>query len=143
MKVVEGPIQLEYNFNTDPENLWSALVEVDQMKEWFFDNIPTFKAEVGFVTSFPVKSGDRTFTHLWEIKEVSPQQSITYSWKYKEYPGDALLSIALMPEGEKTKLNLSLKVLEDFPDDIPEFKRESCIGGWNYFMGERLHNFLK
>jgi hypothetical protein len=37
---------------------------------------------------------------------------------------------------------LTVEVLEDFPDDIPEFRRESCIGGWNYFINHRLKEYL-
>ena len=142
MKVSEGPIQLEYDFNTTAEKLWSALVEVDQMKQWYFDNIPDFKAKVGFVTSFPVQSGNRTFTHVWEIREVTIQKSITYTWRYKEYSGDSFLTFVLTPTGETIKLHLTIKVVEDFPDNIPEFERSSCIGGWNYFM-DRLKKYLE
>jgi hypothetical protein len=34
-------------------------------------------------------------------------------------------------------------ITEDYPSDVPEFKRESCIGGWNYFLGEMLKGFLE
>jgi len=40
-------------------------------------------------------------------------------------------------------LTLTTQITEDFDDSIPEFKRESCIGGWNYFLKERLFNYLK
>ena len=142
MKVSEGPIQLVYTFEVEAGLLWSALVEIDQMKQWFFENIPDFKAEIGFATSFPVQSGDRTFTHLWEITQLREEKSITYTWRYLEYPGDALLTFALTPDGGKTRLKLTIDVLEDFPDDIPEFERSSCIGGWNYFM-DRLKKYLE
>jgi len=44
--------------------------------------------------------------------------------------------------GNKTKLTVTNIVTQDFDDSIPEFKRESCIGGWNYFIKERLVQFL-
>jgi hypothetical protein len=47
-----------------------------------------------------------------------------------------------MPYSAGTQFTVTTKVIEDFPNDIPEFARESCIGGWNYFIKERLDKFL-
>jgi hypothetical protein len=33
--------------------------------------------------------------------------------------------------------------LQSFPGHIPEFKRESCLAGWQYFIRERLKKFLE
>jgi len=33
-------------------------------------------------------------------------------------------------------------VLEDFPQDIPEFKRESGLAGWTYLILESLQKYL-
>ena len=33
-------------------------------------------------------------------------------------------------------------IIEDFPEDIPEFSRESCNKGWEYFIQNRLKVFL-
>jgi hypothetical protein len=49
----------------------------------------------------------------------------------------------LTQDNNLTKLTLSVEVQEDFPESIPEFKRESCIGGWNYFINNRLKEYLK
>jgi hypothetical protein len=45
--------------------------------------------------------------------------------------------------GNLTKLTLTARVVEDFDDSIPEFKRESCVAGWNYFIKERLSDYLE
>jgi hypothetical protein len=42
-----------------------------------------------------------------------------------------------------TKLRLTAQVLEDFPEDIPEFKRESGVEGWTYFIKKSLKEFLE
>ena len=67
---------------------------------------------------------------------------IEYNWKYRGYEGDAYVTFKLTPEENATLLKLTNIVVEDFQDDIPEFKRESCIGGWNYFIKERLKKYL-
>jgi len=73
---------------------------------------------------------------------VVPQAEISYSWRYAEYPGKSILTFSLLPAQQQVKLKVVVDVVEDFPQDIPEFKRESCIGGWNYFIGERLTGYL-
>ena len=49
----------------------------------------------------------------------------------------------LYEHGDSTTLRLTLDIREDFPEDIPEFKRKSCIGGWEYFIQGRLKEFLE
>ena len=142
MTRAEDPIILEYPINTSVDKLWSALVDIEEMVQWYFDNIPDFKAEVGFQTQFLITNEGRHFTHVWEVTHVVPKAEISYSWRYPEYPGKSLLSFYLLPKNKQLKLKVVVEVLEDFPQDIPEFKRESCIGGWNYFIGERLTDYL-
>ncbi len=143
MKVSEPPIIVRQQFNQPAKVVWKAITDINQMQKWFFDNILDFKPEVGFKTSFAVSNEGRTFTHLWEVTEVIPLKKIKYNWKYAEYSGDSFVIFELEDHGEQTTLTLTTEITEDFPNDIPEFKRESCIGGWNYFIGESLNNFLK
>ena len=143
MKHTDPPIINEHTFNRPARDVWNALSVQKEMVQWFFDNIPAFEARVGFETRFAVQSENRTFTHCWKVLEAIPNQKLTYSWKYEEYPGDATVTFELNERGNTTDLKLTLHVLEDFPDEIPEFKRESCIGGWDYFLRERLKEYLK
>ena len=114
------------------------------MKKWFFNNIPSFKSEVGFKTQFNVKSEERNFLHLWEIIEVVPSKKIVYNWKYAEYSGNSLVYFELFENiNNTTKIKLTCKITESFSDDIPEFKTESCRGGWNYFIKQNLKNYLE
>ena len=100
------------------------------MRQWYFENIPSFKAEVGFKTQFNVISEGRNFLHMWEITEVLHLKRIAYCWKFKEYKGVGLVVFELSAQNDLTTLKLTNSVLESFPDDIPEFTRESCIGGF-------------
>lgn len=36
-----------------------------------------------------------------------------------------------------------MKTIEDFPEGVPEFKRESGLQGWNFFIVQRLKNYLE
>ncbi len=83
MKTTDKPIVIDIICNCTLENAWKAITELDQMKLWFFENIPSFNPETGFSTSFEVKNENRVFTHLWTITEVIPNQKISYNWKYR------------------------------------------------------------
>ena len=143
MKRADQPIIVEETYNKPIEEVWKAITEPEQMRKWFMGNIPDFKPVVGFETEFDVENGGRIFPHQWRITEVEPGESITYNWKYGGYQGDAYVTFELTKMGEKTHLTLTNIVVEDFQEDIPEFKRESCIGGWNYFIKRQLKEYLK
>ena len=68
--------------------------------------------------------------------------TIVYQWNYKEHQGDSTVTFNITPTITGCKLTVTAKTLEDFPQDIPEFKRESCIGGWQYFINERLKAYV-
>jgi uncharacterized protein YndB with AHSA1/START domain len=142
MKADENTVVVEQIFKTSSAKVWSAITNVEEMTLWFFDNIPSFKAEVGFKTRFLIQSEGRKFTHLWEVTEVIPNHKITYNWKYEEYPGDAFVTFELFEEEKQVRLKLTMHVTEDFPDNIPEFTWDSCIEGWRYFIIERLKIYL-
>ncbi|MDH7445864.1 SRPBCC family protein [Aquimarina sp. 2201CG14-23] len=143
MKTTDKPITVEQIFNTSMNKVWSALTDVQEMRQWFFDNIVDFIPEVGFKTQFLVQVEDRKYTHRWEIIEVVPNQKISYTWSYEEFSGDGYVTFELSEHKSATKLNFSLTVTEDFPSDVPEFTRESCQGGWDYFIKERLKKYLE
>ena len=143
MKKGDDPIIVEQSFNATIESVWKAITEVDQMRQWFFEKIPSFEPEVGFETQFNVQSQDRNFLHMWKVTEVTPLRLIRVSWKYEAYPGDSYVVFELFEENNLTKLRLTAQVVEDFPEDIPEFRRESCIEGWIYFIKKRLKEFLE
>jgi uncharacterized protein YndB with AHSA1/START domain len=143
MLVNEEPIIVEQDFTTSIGKVWNAITSFEEMTQWFFENIPSFNSEVGFETQFAVHVEDRTFTHLWKITEVIPEQKIVYNWKYAEYPGDSFVTFELFEDKSHVKLKLSVRIVEDFPDDIPEFKRESGLEGWTYFIRKRLKEYFE
>ena len=143
MKKTDAPVIVEQMFNASIETVWKAVTDIDRMRQWYFENIPSFEPEVGFETQFGVQSEGRHFRHLWTVTEVDPPQKIAYRWRYEEYPGDSIVTFQLSETDDGTRLTLSVRVLDDFPDDIPEFRRESCMEGWRYFIGKRLKAFLE
>jgi uncharacterized protein YndB with AHSA1/START domain len=50
MRKNDEPIIVEQAFNTSIDAVWNSITQVDQMRRWFFANIPSFKPGVGFET---------------------------------------------------------------------------------------------
>lgn len=143
MKKDDAPIIIEQKFHKSPESVWEAITDIRKMRQWYFGNLPDFKPVIGFETQFEVHSGERVFPHRWKITEVIPPKKITYNWKYDGYPGDSFVTFELFPDNDQTLLRLTTEIVEDFPQDIPEFRRESCSGGWSFFIQDRLKKYLE
>jgi len=143
MKKSDPPVVVKQTYAANKATVWQAITDPARMRKWYFNNIPDFKPEVGFETEFLVTNEGREFPHLWKVTAVAPEESITYDWKYRGYPGDMLVTFALQEIEEGTELTLTATVREDFPDDIPEFRREACVGGWEYFIQQSLKEYLE
>jgi uncharacterized protein YndB with AHSA1/START domain len=143
MKTTDKPIVVKQIFNVSADRLWSAITELKQMKQWFFENIESFEPKVGFTTSFLVENEGRRFMHLWKITEAEPCKRITYNWKYEGYAGDSWVTFEISEQENHTLLTLTHQITESFPQDIPEFKIESCMEGWTWFIKQSLKNYLE
>jgi len=142
MKTSDEPIIVEQVFNATIESVWNSITDIALMRKWYFENIPAFKPEVGFETQFGIQSEERNFLHKWKVTEVQHLKMIKYSWEFENYAGKSSTTFELFEENGSTKLKLTVDILENFHEDIPEFKRESCIAGWIYFINNRLNDFL-
>jgi len=142
MSKMDEPIIVEQIFPVPVSTVWKTITDLEEMRQWYFEVLPAFQAEPGFKTQFTISNEGRKFTHLWEITEVIPLKKIAYRWEFEEYPGEGLVEFELFAEGDSTRLRLTSSVIKDFPDDIPEFKRESGVTGWKYFIHERLKDYL-
>jgi uncharacterized protein YndB with AHSA1/START domain len=142
MRKDDDPIIVEQTFHMSVETVWNSITKIGQMRQWYFENIPSFKPEVGFETQFNVQSKDRNFLHMWKVTEVVPLKKIIYNWKYEGYRGDSFVVFELFKQNNLTKLRLTHQVQESFPEDIPEFSRESGVAGWTFFIRKSLKEFL-
>jgi uncharacterized protein YndB with AHSA1/START domain len=143
MQDEDEPMVVGQTLDASCDAVWRAITEIDQMRQWYFDNIPTFEAKVGFRTQFDVQCGGRTFPHIWTVTEVVPQERIVYRWQYGGYPGDSVVSFELFEQDNGTRLRLTHQVQESSPDDIPEFTRASGLAGSTYFIQQRLPHYLQ
>jgi uncharacterized protein YndB with AHSA1/START domain len=135
------PVVVEATYNTSIQNTWSALTDNNQMKKWYF-HLDEFVPQKGFQFQFEGGTESRTYTHLCEITEVIPSKKISYSWKYKGYPGISFVTFELSPEGDKTRLRVTHAGLETFPSS-PDFAKENFRNGWDSIIGTNLKKFLE
>lgn len=142
MKISDGPIITEHVFLCSKQKLWNALTDLSHMKQWFFPQLNSFQAKIGFECSFDVDSEGINFIHQWRVLKLQALESITLEWNYAGIEGNSELRFDLKPIDDGTHLKVTHKVLEDFISDLPQFERESGIAGWNYLIKESLAKFL-
>ena len=142
MKVSDPPVVVEKTFAAPSGTVWRAITHHSEMIKWYFDELPAFEPALGFETSFVIEVEGRKFTHQWKVTEVELGKTIKYAWGYEEHPGSAVVAFVVKDLGDKTNLSVTVDVTEDFSEDIPEFKRDSCVAGWEYFIGQQLAGYL-
>lgn len=136
------PIVVEVMYPCSREKVWNAITSHQEMVQWYFEQLEDFQPVPGFTTSFTVHSGDRDFVHQWEVTDVVPGERIDYEWLYPDYEGNGRVRFQLEDRDDHTLLRLLCWGIETFPQHIPEFSRESCTGGWKWFLEERLWQYL-
>jgi uncharacterized protein YndB with AHSA1/START domain len=134
-------VVVERTFNAPVARVWKALTDVEEMRHWYFD-LKEFKPEVGFEFEFVVEHEGMKYHHLCKITEVIPQKKLAYTWRYKGYKGNSLVTIELFAEGDKTRLQLRHEGLETFPK-LPSFARNNFEAGWTEIIGSKLKKFLE
>jgi len=141
MKATDPDIVVAADLPCSRQELWQALTDPTRMRQWFFDSIPDFRAEPGFSTEFMVDAGERQFLHQWQVTVAEPLHHLAYRWRYGGYAGSGQSVFELSGEEDSSHLQIRFVVEEDFSEDVPEFTREACLGGWQYFLGQ-LESYL-
>ena len=142
MKKSEKPVRIRQLFQSNSETIWEAITIPEKMRQWYFKQIGSFIAEPGFETRFDVQVDETIFKHCWKVMEVKKNKKISYEWTYSGFSGKGLVSFTLTEKKDNTSLTVLFKTLEDFPDEIPEFRRDSCMSGWKYFIQNSLKQYL-
>ena len=142
---METPYVIERVFDAPAIHVWKAITEAEVMRQWFFD-LPDFSPKVGFVFRFEALGAcTQARVHLCEVTEVVVGKRLAYTWRYEGFEGDSLVTFEIMEEGvRKTRLRLTHAGLETFPFNKPgsPLERKDFAGGWNYYIGAALYEFL-
>lgn len=136
------PMVVERILNAPADKVWTAITDKSAMKKWYFD-LKEFKPVPGFEFQFYGGTEEKQYLHLCKIIEVDPGKKLTHSWKYDGFAGESYVTFELFEEGNKTKLVLTHEGLETFPQDIPDFKKENFVMGWNDIIGRSLPEYLE
>jgi uncharacterized protein YndB with AHSA1/START domain len=138
---VAEAVVIERTFNAPVAKVWRALIDVEEMRQWYFD-LKEFKPEVGFEFEFVVEHEGNTYHHLCRVTEVIPQKKIAYTWRYKGEPGDSLVTFELFAEGDKTRVKLTHSGIDTFPK-TPAYARKNFMEGWTQIIGSSLKEFVE
>lgn len=137
------PFVIERTLNAPVAIVWKAITNKDDMKKWYFD-LQEFKPQVGFEFQFSAGDDKKKYLHACKITEVIPGKKIAYTWRYPDYQGSSLVTFELFEEGkQKTKIRLTHTGLETFPDNNPDFRKESFAAGWTDIIGKFLKEFVE
>jgi uncharacterized protein YndB with AHSA1/START domain len=134
-------VVVERTLNVPVEQVWKALTDVDQMREWYFD-LKEFKPKPGFEFEFVVEHEGNKYHHLCRITEAVPEEKIAYTWRYKGEPGESLVTFELSGEGEKTRVKVTHTGIETFPK-TPAYARKNFETGWTAIIGTELKQFVE
>ena len=138
------PVVKEVLLNVPVSKVWKAITNKQDMSHWCFDLLTEFKPEVGFEFQFKGKGEKgQLYLHLCKVTEVIPNKKLSYSWRYKDYPGDSLVTFELFEEGEKTRLRLTHKGIESFGKENPDLAKENFVIGWNEILDKSLKEYLE
>ena len=138
---VAEAVVIERTFNAPVAKVWRALIDVEEMRQWYFD-LKEFKPQVGFEFEFVVEHEGNTYHHLCRVTEVIPQKKIAYTWRYKGEPGDSLVIFELFAEGDKTRVKLTHSGIDTFPK-TPAYARKNFMEGWTQIIGSSLKEFVE
>lgn len=138
------PFIIENLYKISLENVWKAITCSTEMKQWYFD-VPGFRAEPGFEFHFVSSSDEeRSYRHQCQVTEVKPFKKLVFTWQYNHYDAVTLVTIELFPEPDgSTRLMLTHEGLEAYPDNDPDFSKESFAEGWTWLINCALKEYLE
>ena len=117
---------------TTPEKLWSALTDVEFMKQYWFG----MHCESQWTPGSPWKmvSSDGSITDAGEIVEAEPPRRLVIRWQHQKNPelkaeGDSLCAIELESTGAAVKLSITHSIERE-----PSKLIGAVSGGWPKIM---------
>ena len=135
------PLVVERTFAAPVATVWKALTNNEALQKWFFP-LKEFKPQAGFTFQFTVEHDGNTFVHDCKVTAAIPSKKLAYTWRYAGQKGDSLVTIDLVPEGDKTKVTLTHTGLETFPK-TPSYARANFIMGWTQIIGTSLKDYVE
>lgn len=138
------PFVIEIIYNTSIENVWKAITNHKEMRQWYFD-IPGFRAEPGFEFQFlSDPSEERQYRHICQVTEVVNGRKLSFTWQYNHYDAITKVTFELYhEEDDRTRFRLTHEGLDAYPDSDPDFSKESFATGWTWILETALKEYLE
>lgn len=134
---------IERTYNASITKVWNALTRSDELKQWYLD-LPDFKPIKGFEFTFMLgKDPDNLYKHQCKITDVIPGKKLAYSWQYEGYEGNSEVIYELFEEGKKTKVKLTHKGINTFPEDNEDLSANNFAEGWTFIVGKALKEYAE
>jgi uncharacterized protein YndB with AHSA1/START domain len=127
----QSPIIFEQTLTVTPEEIWQAITDKEQMKEWYFD-LSDFKPEPQFHFQFEGGTDTNKYIHLCTVVDAVPNQRLSYTWQYEGYEGSSLVIFDIIPHRNNTFIRLTHEGLETLPSSNPDFAKENFEAGWKH-----------
>ncbi len=113
---------------TTPEKLWSALTDVEYMRQYWFGMRCESLWTAG--SSWTMVSGDGTVTDAGEIVEAEPPRRLVIRWQHQNKPelkseGESLCTMELEAVGTAVKLSITHTIERE-----PSKLIAAVSGGW-------------
>ena len=142
IKNKNNPIIIQYVFNVPKDEIWSALTDIDKLRQWYLD-LTELKPEKGYEFKFYMgEDNNKKYWHLCKILEVEKNKKLSYSWKFEGLKGESIVTFDLSEFDGATTVRLTHDGIETFPTDIPDLSRENFIEGWTFIITKNLKEFL-
>jgi uncharacterized protein YndB with AHSA1/START domain len=98
---MESPLVHEESYSALISQVWEALTDEADMRNWYFPQLINFKPEVGF--DFVFTNDGCPYQKAWQVTQVEEGKILAHSWMYKGYPGKSEVIFKLFVEGEKRR----------------------------------------
>lgn len=136
-------VVVKEKINATVEDVWKALTDKSQMKEWYFD-ISDFTLEEKSQFNFYEPGGENKYHHQGEILEVIENQKLKHTWSYPEISkNQTIVRWEIEKKGNGTLVTLTHKGLENFEHLGGEFSVKSFEAGWNELVTSSLKEYVE
>ncbi|MBN9283701.1 MULTISPECIES: SRPBCC domain-containing protein [unclassified Flavobacterium] len=136
-------VTVSQTFQCTVEELWNALTQEEQLKEWYFP-VQDFLPEVGHTFTFYESEKSKKYLHRCRFFNIIPYKLLEHTWEHPGHSkGISRLKWELLPLNDsKTLLTLTHTDLQNFADAGPDFSVENYRMGWEAILNTSLKKHL-
>lgn len=140
VKTAVNPVVSEVTINAPASKVWDALTKPEEISQWFMA-ADDFMPQIGNTFHMLGSNKGEKFHIECKITELEKNKRLAYTWNYKEYPIDTLVTIELTDEKEATRVKLTHSGWTGSENE--KVSRENHQQGWSHFITDKLKNYVE